>query len=88
VGSANNDVNIMSPENDYVDWTPYVCRFLTSTTAWFLLSPMHDFRFYWKEQAGLESADDFYTGNALFKTVMRFGVGVFDYKGAYGNAGA
>jgi hypothetical protein len=87
-GSANNDLNAMAISNDYVDYTLHVSRFLTSNKAWFLLSPAHDLRFYWKEEAGMESADDFYTGNALFKVVMRFGVGCFDYKGGYGNPGA
>jgi hypothetical protein len=87
LGSANNDVNLMSKSSGYVSYDPFVSRFLTSSTAWFLLSPMHDFRFIWKDQANMESSDDFYTGNALFKVTMRFAVAVFDYKGAYGNAG-
>jgi hypothetical protein len=88
LGSANNDINVMAPGNDYVSYSLHVSRYLTSATAWFLLSPAHDFRFIWKDQAALESSDDFYTGNALFKTTMRFACGVFDYKGAWGNAGA
>lgn len=88
LGSANNDINVMAPGNDYVSYSLHVGRFLTSSTAWFLLSPMHDFRFLWKDEARMESADDFYTGNALFKVAMRFACSVFDYKGAYGNAGA
>jgi hypothetical protein len=87
VGSMNNDLNVMAPGNNYVSYTLHVSRYLTSSSAWFLLSPMHDFRFIWKEDAAMESSDDFYTGNALFKVVMRFAVAVFDYKGAYGNAG-
>jgi len=88
VGSANNDLNVMAPGNNYVAYSLHVSRYLTSSTAWFLLSPMHDFRFIWKDQANLESSDDFYTGNALFKVTMRFACSVFDYKGAYGNPGA
>lgn len=88
IGSMNNDQNVMAPGNDYVNYTLFVSRYLTSSTAWFLLSPMHDFRFIVKEDAALESSDDFYTGNALFKVTMRFACAVFDYKGAYGNAGA
>jgi phage major head subunit gpT-like protein len=89
IGTANNDLNIVAAENDFVDsYSIHVSRYLTSSTAWFLLSDQHDFRFYWKERASFESADDFYTGNALFKTVMRFACFVMDYKGAYGNEGA
>lgn len=88
LGSAQNDINLMALQNDYVDYKLHVSKFLTSDTAFFLLSPQHDFRLYWKEEAELESADDFYTGNALFKVTERFGVGCFDYKGGCGNAGA
>lgn len=88
LGSMNNDINVMAPGNDYVNYSLHVSRYLTSATGWFLLSPMHDFRFITKEDATLESSDDFYTGNALFKVTMRFACSVFDYKGAYGNAGA
>lgn len=89
IGTANNDLNIVAADNDFVDtYSIHVSRYLTSSTAWFLLSDEHDFRFFWKEQAAMESADDFYTGNALFKVVMRFVPFVMDYKGAYGNSGA
>jgi hypothetical protein len=88
VGSANNDINTVNPSNGVISWRPFVSRFLTDTDAWFLLSKQRDCRLYWKKQATLESADDFYTGNALFKVTMRFGVGVFDWRTMYGNPGA
>jgi phage major head subunit gpT-like protein len=89
IGTANNDLNIVGVDNDFVDsYSIHVSRFLTSSTAWFLLSDQHDFRLFWKDKARLESADDFYTGNALFKVIMRFATFVMDYKGAYGNSGA
>lgn len=89
IGTANNDLSIVAAENDFVDnYSIHVSRYLTSSTAWFLLSDMHDFRFFWKERPSFESADDFYTGNALFKTVERFACFVMDYKGSYGNEGA
>lgn len=89
IGTANNDLNIVAVDNDIVDrYSIHVSRYLTSSSAFFLLSDSHDFRLYWKEQATMESADDFYTGNALFKTWMRFAAFVMDYKGAYGNPGA
>lgn len=89
LGSANNDLNIVGVDNDFVDnYSIHVSRYLTSSTAWFLLSDEHDFRFFWKDRARLESADDFYTGNALFKVVLRFACFVMDYKGSWGNPGA
>jgi len=89
IGSANRDLNTVNPENGMVD--PYkllVSRYLTSSTAWFLLSPDHDFRFLWKSQPVMDSKDDFLTNNALFKVFMRFTAFVNRYKGAYGNEGS
>jgi hypothetical protein len=87
--SPNRDVNLLNPSYSEVgSWQVLLSKYITSTTAWFLLSRQHDFRLYWKEKSTLESADDFYSGNALFKVTNEFGVAVFNYKGAYGNAGA
>lgn len=89
VGSANNDINTVNPDNGVVDaWSIMTSRFLTDEDAWFLISADHDARLYWKENAKIESADDFYTGNALFKVTMRFAVFVMDWRGLYGSPGA
>lgn len=88
VGSAENDINTVAPSNGVVSWRPYISRYLTDADAWFLLSKQRDCRLLWKKQATLESADDFYTGNALFKVTMRFGVGVWDWRTMWGNPGA
>jgi|10_taG_2_1085330.scaffolds.fasta_scaffold03119_3 hypothetical protein len=87
VGSGNNDINTVNPGNSVVSWTPFISRFLTDANAWFLLAEERDCRLYWKENAQMESADDFHTGNALFKVTMRFSAFVMDWKGMYGNAG-
>ena len=89
LGSANNDMNSVNPANGiYPGWGVHISKFLTSATAWFLLAQEHDFRFLWKEEAALESADDFFTSSALFKVTMRFGTFCNQWKGAYGNEGA
>jgi len=89
IGTENNDLNVVGTEDGVVDaYNLHVSRYLTSSTAWFLCSPSHQFYFFWKDRAELNSADDFYTGNALFKVWMRFSAFVMDYKGAYGNEGA
>lgn len=89
IGTANNDLNIVNPGNGLVDqYNIHVSRYLTSSTAYFMLSPEHQFYFMWKDRPELSSADDFYTGNALFKVWERFAAFVMDYKGAVGNAGA
>ena len=90
LGSANNDINTVNPSQnpDLPGWKPFMSRYLTSDTAWFLISKDRDARFYWKKKPTLESSDDFSTGNALFKTTERMAAFVMDYVGMYGNAGA
>lgn len=90
VGSANNDINTVNPAQnpDLPGWKPFLSRYLTSDTAWFLIAKDHDARFYWKKKPALESSDDFSTGNALFKATERMASFVMNYQGMYGNAGA
>lgn len=89
INSANRDLNTVNSNNNMVDpYQLFISRYLTSTTAWFLLSPDHDFRLLWKEQPVLDSADDFLTNNALFKVFMRFSAFCNMYKGAFGNEGS
>lgn len=89
LGSANNDMNTMNPANGLVDaYRLHVGRFLTSSTAWFLVSNDHDLHFFWKQRPLMESADDFATGNALFKVTTEFLPFCMGYKGLYGNEGA
>lgn len=88
LGTANNDPNIVRPGGVLApSWGVHVSRYLTSTTAWFLIAREHNFYLYWKERPEFESGDDFFTGNALFKVWTRFAVFCLDYKGVYGNAG-
>lgn len=88
VGSANNDINTVNPSNGVVGWTAHISRHLTDTDAWFLMGDNHDARLLWKEKPVMESADDIYTGNALFTVYERFGVAVFDAREMYGNPGS
>ena len=90
VGSAATNLqNGVNPSSGIVDnWSIFASRYLTDDDAWFLLSDQHDFRFYWKKKPTMSSTSDFDTDNMLYKLVMRFAVGVFDYKGAYGSPGA
>ena len=88
IGSGNRDDMTTNAVNGYVQaWSPHLSRHMVDTDRWFLIAKEHDMRFYWKEQASLESQDDFATGNAMFKTIMRFACFVMDPKGIYGNAG-
>jgi hypothetical protein len=90
VGSADHDINSVRPEENtqLSGWQPFYSRYLTSSTAWFLLSSEHDFRLLWKERFGLEAGDDFITGNRVYKTVGRFTAFCNEWRGAYGTTGA
>jgi hypothetical protein len=89
IGSTNRDLLTVNPDTGLVaPWRPFLSRNMADANRWFLLSKEHDMRFYVKEDFALESADDFYTGAALFKCIGRFGCFVMDYKGIYGNPGA
>ena len=91
--TAPSDGNLMTvnPENGYVDgWQPMVNRYLDPAFGgdddnWFTLSDKHDMRLIWKRKIRMESADDFHTGNRLYKSTMRFNTAAFDYKGVCGS---
>jgi hypothetical protein len=83
-GFDDNDINVLKDEGLQF----MVCHYLTSTTAWFLLSDIHDLQFIWRKKLAVESGDDINTGNALFKITGRMTVDFFDWVGAYGNQGA
>jgi phage major head subunit gpT-like protein len=85
VDSAENNINTIKDDGRLM---PFVSRHLTSTTAWFILAEEHDMRFMQRWAGKLESADDFYTGNALFKYTDRFTKAVFNPVGGYGTTGA
>lgn len=84
-GAMDNDINTIK---DYTTLKVMPCRYLTSTTAWFLLSRDFDARFLWKRNVKLQSADDFSTGNALYKATERFTCFVNNPIGGYGTTGA
>jgi len=87
VGGVNNDLNMVGPQGFFGPQL-FVSHYFTSSTAWFVLSDLWDGRLYWKEKFSMESADDFFTGNALFKVVGRFSTFVNNPIGGFGNTGA
>jgi len=89
IGSGNRDILTTNPESGLVEpWEPMLSRNMVDANRWFLISKEHDMRFYVKEDFAMESADDFYTGAALFKCIGRFGCFAMDYKGVFGNPGS
>ena len=82
-------MNQWNPSNGIVDdWRIMISHYLTDDDAWFLLAPDHTFTFYWKKQPTMSSSSNFGTDAMLYKVVMRFATAVWDYKPAYGSAGA
>ena len=89
VDSMDNNLNLLNPENGAVaNYITHMSRFLTSSTAYFLLAEERDCRMLVKKDVTMESSDDFSTGNRLYKATSRFVSFVNDYKGMVGNAGA
>lgn len=85
--TADNEINPVNVE-EHAGMQYMVCRWLTSDTAWFVIGRGHDLRFMWRKKAKFQSGDDFSTGNALFKSTMRFATGCYNWREAYMNAGA
>ena len=83
-GSMNNDINTV---ND-LGLTHFPSRFITSTTAWFIVAEGADFNLIWKMPMTKNNTDDFATGNFLHSVKMRFMVFCNDPTGCYGTTGA
>jgi phage major head subunit gpT-like protein len=80
-----NDMTTNS-SNGYVGgYQVHICRYLTDAESWWLGSKKdHQMNLMWKRDITLESADDFHTGNRLYKVTSRFVTACFDYKPVYG----
>lgn len=84
VGSADNDINVVRSKMA-VTVTP----FLTDTDAWFIITDTpNGLTFYRRRGAEINRDNDFETQNLKFTTTSRFSVGLTDWRGAYGTAGA
>lgn len=80
--SANNEINSLMDE----ELSFFVCHYATDADNWLLLGRKHDLKFFWRKKAKFENADDFSTGDAMFKTYMRFSQGFSSWREAYGSA--
>lgn len=88
--TANNEINPLK-----MDGTEYLpCRYLTSARSWFLLTPKkqqmkggHDLKFFWRTRPETSNADDFQSGDALFKVFARYSKGFSEWRGVYGSSG-
>jgi len=81
--TSNNNIN---PVND-LDMKHMVWHYLTNTKNWFILGDTHFVNFYWRMRPSFDSAMDFDTNDAKFKSTMRFDVGHSDWRGVFGVQG-
>lgn len=83
--TSDNEINVLREQG----LTSLVLHFLTSTTAWFLLSDKrdHSLQFFDRITPTFEDADDFATGDALFKTYHRESSGFVHHYGIIGSDG-
>jgi hypothetical protein len=91
--TANNEINALKGE---IDENGYLAsRYLTDADSWFLLSPPkktkrsggHDLKFIWRTKPETANADDFLSGDALYKIFTRYSTGFSEWRGTYGSSG-
>ena len=92
--SSENTINPLKGElgdNGYL-----CCRYLTDSDSWFLVAPPkqkkrsggHDLKFFWRTRPETANADDFLSGDAMFKIFARYSRGFSEWRGVYGSSGA
>jgi hypothetical protein len=82
--TANNEINVLRSDGkmDYL-----LSRYLTDADSWFVLSDEHDLNFFWRVKPETGEADDFLTGDALYKIYSRYAKGFTEWRGVYGSSG-
>lgn len=87
VGTADNDISAVVSMNSVPEGYR-VNHYLTSSTAWFLLTDVPNGMKHFERVALQTSSDgDFDTGNLRYKARERYSFGVSDYLGIWGSAG-
>lgn len=88
-GSANNDINVQYERLQII-----VSRYLTSTTAWFVMgnkgplgSDAHAAKVIWRWKDNFEQDKDFDTKSIKNSLDYRYTFGWTDWRATYGNAG-
>lgn len=85
--SANNELNALKGE---IDENGYLtCRFFTDADQWFVICGKgeHDLLFWWRVRPETAEADDFQSGDALYKIYTRYSKGFGEWRGVYGSSG-
>jgi hypothetical protein len=83
--TGNNEINPLADEGvSYM-----ISRYLTSPRSWFLLTAKseHRMKFWWRTRPETSSADDFQSGDMLYKGFARYSTGFSEWRGVYGSSG-
>lgn len=83
--TGNNNINSLIGE----DLTYVICRWLTSTSAWFAVcdKSQHQLTFYWRQKPDTDYDDDFDTRSVKMISFMRFSAGATHWLGTWGSNG-
>jgi hypothetical protein len=82
--SSNNEINVLKSDGsmEYL-----LSRYLSDADSWFNISADHDLNFIWRVKPETSEADDFLSGDALYKAYCRYAVGFSKWLGVYGSSG-
>ena len=81
-GTANNDVNIYEGVFKVMIW-----KYITSTTAWFLLGNDHKLNWFWRIRPEFKNDFNFDADAALYKVRIRVSAGWSDWRSVWGSKG-
>lgn len=82
--SQDGQINTTNPQHGIVSWTPMIVRYLTTDNHWFLIdTKAFDGRIMWKHKPRTQAADDFATGNRMYKLTQRFLTFMYDFEPIY-----
>ena len=82
-GTMDRDVNVNKGKIEIVE-----IPWLSSTTAWGILADNYDLRLGWRDMVEYDAYDDPRTKTSVHDGTFRLFVEFYDWRGAYGNAGA
>jgi hypothetical protein len=85
--TANNEINPLHGEIEENGYLPV--RYFNDSDQWFLVVPkgQHDCKFWWRVRPETAEADDFLSGDALYKIYARYSRGFSEWRGIYGSSG-
>ena len=83
-GTALNDKNVLSKFgiSEVIEW-----KYLSSTTAWFIMCDKHDINFLWRYRTKSATETDFDTDTMKRKVRHAYAYGFGEWRGAWGTDG-